>query len=378
MADVDAGKENADITGKMGVDQVHGLDIGARWCYVGQRAVTKTYVDGLPRLEVVALGTPNSMTQDVYFIRAWATRGSASDVNTWRTKRVELLFVPYPDEVFVRAMFAHRGYDFQGDAKTDSWDSSTGPYDPSTPGSHGDLGSEGDIYVQKPSNVNGKIDDFINFPLPLVEYDSTLPLESPDILASSITLEAGTYHYAAINLQEPVQLTLNGAVTIYVDGPIAISGGKKFNPLIYATPTAKLTIIQNDYDADAHPEWSGIDNSLDTVNGTEAIGDPAKPGNLVIISACTGAMTLNGNGVFGGVLYMPNATLKLNGTFDFYGSVIAEAFASKVLSADDEQGKINGTFSFHYDEQLSKLKLPLPARIGVVGWFTSNAAVGGP
>ncbi len=377
-ADIDAGKSNCDISTAMGIARVHGMPVGARWCYIGQRAVVKKFVDGLPRLEVVPIGTPDSMTQDVYYIRAWATQGDASDVMRWRTRRVELLFVPYPQEVFVRAMFAHNGYDFQGDADTDSWDSSIGAYDPTKPGSKGDLGSEGDIYVQKPTNVNGKIDDFINYPLPPVSFDDSLPHESPALLSGNVILEAGTYRYQAINLQEPDQLTLKGAVTIYVDGPVSISGGKRLNPIVYGSTTAKLTIIQNDYEPAEHPEWSAIPNGIDTVNGNEVIGDTMDPSRFVYISSFDGTMSFNGNGQFGGVLYVPNATLKLNGTFEFYGSIIADTFASKDLTGADQQGKVNGTFSFHYDENLSKLKMPLPARIGVVGWFTTNSVVGGP
>lgn len=379
-ADLDAAKPNSELTGTMGIAQVHGLAIGARWCYIGQRAVIKTYVDGLPRLEIVAIGTPDSMTQDVYFVRAWATRGSSQDVNTWRTRRVEMLFVPYPQEVFVRAMFAHKGYDFQGDAETDSWDSTAGAYDPAAPNRNGTLGSEGDIYVQKPSNIGGEqnINDFINFPLPPVDYDDSLPLETPDILTASTTFDAGTYRYSAIHLASDGQLTIKGAVKIYVDGPISLAPKKTVNPIVYADASSRLTFIQNDYKASEHPEWSGIDNSIDQMNGGESIGDITKPERLMFISAYTGEITFNGGAQFGGVLFMPNATLKLNGNFDFYGSVIADAFATKALTGADDQGKVMGTFSFHYDESLSKLKLPLPARIGVVGWFTNNAIVGGP
>ncbi len=239
---------------------------------------------------------------------------------------------------------------------------------------------EGDIYVQKPTNIGGEqnIDDFINFPLPPVEYDATVALETPDILTSSTTFEAGTYRYSAIALQSTEQLTIKGAVKIYVDGPVSLAPKKTVNPIVYADAAARLTLIQNDYKLADHPEWTGIDNSIDQMNGGEAIGDIAKPERLLYISAYSGEMTFNGGAQFGGVLYLPNATLKLNGNFDFYGSVIADAFATKTLTGDDDQGKVMGTFSFHYDENLSKLKLPLPARIGVVGWYTNNPVVGGP
>lgn len=383
MADVDAAKPNAELTGTMGVDRVHGMAIGARWCYVGQRAVIKVVEADMPRLKVVSIGTPDSMTQDVYFIRAWATAGTSDDVATWRTRRVEMLFVPYPQEVFVRAMFAHKGYDFQGNATTDSWDSASGTYDPATANRNGSLGSEGDIYVQKPDNIGGEqnIHDFINFPLPPVEFDTTIPLESPDILDVTTTLDATSsdkYRFSAIDMEKTDVLTVKGAVTVYVDGPVRFAPNKTVAPIVYADASSRLTIIQNDFQPSQNPAWSGIDNTLDQMNGGESFGDPAHPSRLLFISAYSGECTFNGGAQFGGVLYMPNATLKMNGTFDFYGSVIAEAFASKELTGEDAQGRVNGTFSFHYDESLSKLKLPLPSRIGVVGWYTSNPVVGGP
>lgn len=382
MNDIEAAKPNAELTGTMGIAQVHGMSIGARWCFVGQRAVIKETVDGTPRLKVVSIGTPDSMTQDVYFIRAWATQGNSSDIMTYRTRRVEMLFVPYPQEVFVRAMFAHKGYDFMGNADTDSWISSGGSY-VENGRRNGTLGSEGDIYVQKPDNIGGEqnIQDFINYPLPPVEYDKTIPLESPDILTNSTTFDASSqekYRYSAIDLDSGAQITIKGAVTIYVDGPVSIAPKKTVAPIVYADAGSTLTIVQNDFKTTDDPDWSGIENSLDQMNGGESIGDPTKPSKLLFISAYTGEFTFNGGAQFGGVLYMPNATLKMNGTFDFFGSVIADAFASKTLTGEDDQGKVNGTFSFHYDEDLAKLKLPLPGRIGVVGWFTNNPVAGGP
>jgi hypothetical protein len=361
------------------------MPIQVRWCYMGQRAVRKIEVDGLPRLEVVAIGTADSMTQDVYYMRGTATFGTAADPNTWRTRRVETLFVPYPTNVFVRAMFAHRGYDFQGDADTDSWDSGGGTTayaDQVVKGTKGDLGSEGDIYVQKPGNVQGKVDDFITFPLPPIEFDETHSYSIPDVLNTSTILSAGTYRFKYIQLDDGDSdlITIDGNVLIYVDGPIDIMV-KKDTVIKYASAASKLTIIQKDYDPnEKNPDGTAmwpIKESIIDVNGNDVVGNIDNPMQFMLLTQYSGEMSMNGNGIFGGALYSPNATLKLNGTFEFYGAVIADAFASKTLTGD-EQGKVNGTFSFHYDEQLAKVKLPLPPRIGVVGWFTTNPKFGGP
>lgn len=105
-ADVEDGTGACDLSAAMGVTRVHGLAIGARWCYLGQRAVARTQVDGQPRLALVPSGSPGSLTQEVYFIRGWATQGGPADPETWRTRRVELLVVPYPQEVFGGALSA--------------------------------------------------------------------------------------------------------------------------------------------------------------------------------------------------------------------------------------------------------------------------------
>lgn len=379
LADVEAGRASTDISGALDITTVSGMPLAARWCYMGQRAVRRTFVDGLPRLEVVPIGTADSMTQDVYYLRASATYGSEVDANTWRTRRVELLFVPYPQNVFLRAMFARRGYDFQGAATTDSWDSSTGSYsDPaSVKGSNGDLGSEGDIYVQKPENVKGEINDFISYPLPPIVFNDAVPYLIPSALTTTMILSTGTYHASYVKLAAPHKLTISGRVTLYVDGPVDLAAGGGHNPIVYADANSKLTLIQNDYDPNA-AEWiaTGTDTEI-SMNGNDVAGSADDPSQFLWMSSYSGLATFNGNGIFGGTLYFPNATMKYNGTFDFYGSVIADTFATQVL-ADDQQGRINGTFSFHYDEQLGNLMLPLPPRIGVIGWYTTNPRVGGP
>lgn len=382
MTDLEKGLKKTGITGDLPIAKVSGMEITASWCYMGQRAVKKVTVDGLPRLEVVAIGTLDSMTQDVYYIRGTATAGSAQDPNRWFTRRVEMLFVPYTTEVFVRSMFAHRGYDFMGAATTDSWDSANGSYATAPKGTKGDLGSEGDIYVQKPSNVQGQVDDFITYPLPPIDFPASTPYSVPDVLNMSCTLTDGIYRYKYVQLDDKDAdvVTIDGNVLIYVDGPIDILV-KKDTVFKYANANSRLTLIQNDYDPDAkNPNgtdmWPVKNTTLD-MNGNDVVGNIDNPAQFLLMTAYSGELSMNGNGQFGGALFAPNATLKLNGTFTFYGAVIADAFASKTL-VGDEQGKINGTFNFHYDEQLAKLKLPLPPRMGVVGWYTSNPRFGGP
>ncbi len=59
---------------------------------------------------------------------------------------------------------------------------------------------------------------------------------------------------------------------------------------------------------------------------------------------------MNGNGSFGGVLIAPNATVKLNGTFNFYGALEVGTIS-----------QISGNFSLAYDSELSSQQYTLPA-----------------
>ena len=377
LSDLENGTNGTDISDDLPVAEISGMRLKVLWCYMGQRAVRKITVDGMPRLEVVAIGTADSMTQDVYYLRAHATVGDASTGDTWRTRRVETLFVPYPTNVFVRAMFAHRGYVFKGAATTDSWNSADGTVayaDQVIKGEKGDLGSEGDIYVQKPDNVKGSINDFINFPLPPVDFDEGVATGVPSALEDSTILTTGEYRYDYIKLDESTPVTIKGKVTIYVDGPVSIAAASPV--FVYDPPdTSRLTLIQKDYDP-ADPRWDDLETEM-KFNGNDIVGSKDNPQQFLYMSQYSGQITMNGNGQFGGALYFPNATFKLNGTFGFYGSIIADTFATTLLD-EGEQGKVLGTFDFHYDEALANLRLPLPPRIGVVGWFTSNPRAGDP
>lgn len=374
-----------DLTKSLAADTVNGRPCTAFWSYLGQRSVIKDRdpVTGVSRFNVVPIGTVGSVVQDVFLITATAymgrdVAGNITDANRLRTRRVQLLFVPYPQDVFVRALFAHNGFDFQGSAKTDSWNSSSGEYLGvlGGQGTKGDVGSEGDIDVLKPENVYGDVNPNISFPLPPVEYEPTAAYLSPDYITTSIKLSTGSYRVRFVNLAGPEVLLIDGKVTLYVDGPVNLvtkSNGSNptGNVLQYADAASSLTIMQGDYDP-ADPAWPAkLETSYD-INAGDVMGNPDNPSQFLIITAYSGDMKFNGNGEFGGVLYAPNATLQMNGTFDFFGSVIADTFASKDLVGTDVMGKVNGTFTFHYDEQLSNLRLPLPPRLGVVGWHTQN------
>src|SRR3954467_4989998 len=104
------------------------------------------------------------------------------------------------------------------------------------------------------------------------------------------------------------------------------------NTLKYTDSRApKLLIYQNDYDST---------KGGTTFNGNNATGILKDPSKFVMASAYSGNITFNGNASWGGVLYAPNANIKLNGTFDYFGSLIVKSM---------DRGEVNGSFAFHFD-----------------------------
>ena len=84
-----------------------------------------------------------------------------------------------------------------------------------------------------------------------------------------------------------------------------------------------------------------------TVSGNQVLNPNGYAGSFIVYAAPTvTSVTFNGNGEFVGVLVAPNADLTMNGggksNNDFAGSVMVNS------------ARLNGHFSFHYDESLKR------------------------
>ena len=366
---------DTDITSALSAQTINGRPVKVYWSYLGQRTVLKEVdaATGVSRFVVKPVGTVGATVQDTFLVTAIANTGrdaagNVTDANRLRTRRIQMVFVPYPQNVFTKALFSQNGFDFMGAATTKSWSSTTGTFT-GVSTHNGDIASEGDIDVLKPTNVDGTVTPFVSFPMPEVVYD---PAGAGAINLGAITgstvLNTGTYAVPTINIASPQVLTINGLVTLYVAGALSLeSTGPIANRVVqYATAASRLTIIQNDYNASTGDT---------TINAKSVMGNPDSPSQFLFLTAYSGQLKFNGAGSFGGVLYAPNATIQMNGTFDLFGSVIAKTFGSTPLLGANEMGKINGNFTFIYDEVLGSLKLPLPPRLGVIGWYTQTPSL---
>lgn len=257
---------------------------------------------------------------------------------------------------FVRGLFAIEGYDFTGNATTDSWNSDSNgdgvadtpyvkpaSYTVGGPHSHGDIGSNGVLGpgCYDTNKVHGQATANANVAVPTVVY--TPPASgytALSVITGNLTITGtGTgstiYRTPSVAQKNKHALTITGTgtVVLYVDGAFHVG-----DVVFAAGSTAKFIVYQNDV--------SGKGCSF---NAKNIIGDPNDPGRFLFVTAFSGTgsneLSLNGGAQFGGVVLAPYAGIKFNGTSDLFGSFFAKNFS----------GVVNGNFKFHYDEALAGL-----------------------
>ncbi len=355
-----------------GAPLFNGLDVQVTWQFAGTVSVPDDGVIQNKNIyKVTAIAAEGGPAK---YRNADGTTNRIDDINRYRRKRIEILVVPEYTSIVTQAMYSRQGFDFWGSATTDSWNSGDGLVSYAgapTKGNKGDLTSNGSINVLKPGSVQGQVNQNKNVPTPQIDFNppgsaTILPLgnASPGVLLSASNLPSGTYRCSAISLANKKQITLapGAQVTIYVDSYVDINNNWT------VTPDQQLTIIQNNFDTSKG--GNGI-----KLNGNDQVGCPQRPAAFVWMTKYDGKLPdpansndpdfqFNGGAGFSGVLIAPQASFKLNGNFDLYGSVFADAFV-----------KSNGNLAMHYDESLGSAKFAMAASLTIVGWHSSRVGV---
>jgi hypothetical protein len=233
-----------------------------------------------------------------------------------------------------------------GSVTIDSFDSTSGPYDAGSANPNGDVCSNGEITVSGSAFIDGDVlastitlnggsltitgitEDAVDLvEVPVIDFGDVVtdndndtigltdagtdPLDNSQVSnpgfydlvlynSENLTLAPGTYIFDDIEMHSNSSLTLTGPTTIYLDDDFEMES----NAVINTTQNpADLTIIAN--------------------------GDP--DGSYI---------KLSGSADFYGAILAPNSIIKLSGNGDFYGNIIGAAIEFK------------GSFSFHVDESL--------------------------
>lgn len=260
-----------------------------------------------------------------------------------------------PSGLFNYGIFGDLGATLSGNGKTDSYDSSVGPYTWATHNTEGDVGTNSTnagaislsgnakVYGDAQVGVGGDPDTGVTTSGNAVvngekraadELKDMSPMTDPGGGASetlslsgnnSKPLGSGTYRLPEISISGNAHGDISGDVTLYVTGNISISGNGRLNIL----PGGSLTIY--------------VSGTM-SISGNGITNITALPENLVIYgtSTCTN-VSISGNGDIYGAIHAPAADVSVTGNGDIYGAIIGSTMT------------ISGNGNLHYDEVLQNV-----------------------
>jgi hypothetical protein len=256
---------------------------------------------------------------------------------------------------FNYGIFGDIGVAISGNGRTDSYNSSTGPYTWATHNTNGDIGTNatgaaaislsgnakvyGDAQVGVGGNPSTAITTSGNAAVvppgqklaadePKDMTPLTLPSGGTSMPAWSIsgnnsdTLNSGTYRRPGINISANGKGYISGDVTLYVTGNITISGNGRLKILSGGSLTLYVS-------GNVIISGNGITNNTSYPEDLQVYGT----------STCN-SIVISGNSNIYGAIYAPRAAVAISGNGDIYGSVICRSLA------------MSGNGNIHYDESL--------------------------
>lgn len=268
----------------------------------------------------------------------------------YQQRRLEAT-VQLSDTLFPYGLFAQDRVTIQGDAMTDSYNSTVGPYNPDSPNSKGDIGTNatgaGSVQLQGEARVNGNA--FVGAggsPSTVISQtgdaavtgtktslDEPITLTAPTVppgvpnsgdlnLGGStvLVLPGGTYWYNKIALDGSAQLQFQGPATVYLSGDLTVKGNAAVSGLFQ---------------------------------------DPAQL-SFAMVSAGSGdvnELELTGHSRIFATIDAPLSTFQFGGNAELFGALIAR------------EGTFKGNSRLHYDEALGQgYAGGVPTKSWVVSW----------
>jgi len=227
-------------------------------------------------------------------------------------------------------------------ATTDSYDSSSGPYSPATPGQNGDVCSCGDIELNSSAVVNGDA-----HPGP----DHSVTINSSAYVTGSTSSSGSCPVLPDVELGDIATINDNGNIGLtddgnspFPNGPYALElsssdglplpGGEYYFTSVALNSGATLRV--------EGPTVMYVTGSF-AVSSSGIMNTGQNPQDLVVMISSTGDVQLNSSVDFYGVIYAPNAHVVNNSDVEFYGSIMADEVS------------LNSSVQVHYDEALSDL-----------------------
>jgi hypothetical protein len=261
-----------------------------------------------------------------------------------------------PSSLFTHGVYAENSISLSGNSAFDSYNSISGAYGGSNKSSAGEMAvnstQAGSISLTGNSKINGNVYvGYTGTPNTVISttQNATItgtrsnlsqtwvppdPVEVPDGATSitisvsgnnTLTLAPGTYHAASLKVSGNGKIKTTGAVKIYVDGAIDITG-----------------------------------NGIAVPNN--------RPENLLLYSTGSAAVKIAGNGSFYGGVFAPNSAVTANGNGDVFGAVVAKTYTQE------------GNSATHFDLSLKGIAGPPtegPKTVHITAWQELNSLAWG-
>jgi Tfp pilus assembly protein PilX len=249
-------------------------------------------------------------------------------------------------------VFGDEGFEMHGNAYTDSYDPEEGPYDPKSPGTFGDVGTNAthqwDVVLLNNVVVHGDaITGYGSNPELVIELQNRaridgvegsldapklLPDPEPPFLTSrgaftasgtqTVISQSGTY--TSFTLPTNTKVTISGNVQLYINGNFTMNSNSILD--IAEGSQVEITLGNGTFTQESNTQVNNLTH------------DPKK---LAILgTADFHNMVWRSNTQFWGVMYLPEAYVDYSANVDFFGSIICNYLY------------LSSNAGIHYDEAL--------------------------
>lgn len=260
-----------------------------------------------------------------------------------------------PKSLFNHAVFAEDKVQMLGNAKTDSYNSTLGPYGGTNVGTNGDVGSNtisaGHMSFTGNATVNGDAEVG-----PGGTPNQVITLGENAVITGSQTTEPSIKDLTPVTV--PEGLTNSGSINLSGNTVLPLPAGTYWYDEIKISGNAKLVPVG--------PVTLYVSGSVDIVgNAVTTTGNI--PANFTINVVGEETVKISGNGTFYGVIYAPESgknsdavtITTLTGNTEIFGAIIAYEF------------KANGNVQVHYDDALGNAGGSSQSDVALVSWQES-------
>lgn len=266
-------------------------------------------------------------------------RVTAHGTSEQEQRNIEAVLQLTSQSVFQFAVFGDQTLNVSGNARTDSYDSRTGPYVEATAGAHGNVGTNattaGGVTVGGSIFINGQVAVGPNVSDPtsvVTGYDPAFITGNPKVVS-----QATSFPMPSVTIPEGCQQTL----------PPLVGNVRTFSSSAGTyCPTGDLTVNGGEVLTADGPVKIYLSGQLD-ISGNATVGVATNPTAIKFLLTSTGGATvegtITGSTLFYGALYGPNATINLSGNTEVFGSIIARTV------------NVSGNAELHYDEAMTTL-----------------------